>query len=50
VLSWIGVLAPIFGPAMLVFAVWFAANHGLDTKRRPYTSDVRPYDPRRLRR
>jgi hypothetical protein len=51
VLSWTLTLAPIFGPALLVFAVYALARWGVwDTKARPCTDDARPYDPRRLRR
>lgn len=48
-LSWTLTLAPIFGPALVVFAVYLAAKKGhIDTHRRPCMDDARPFDSRRL--
>lgn len=48
-MSWLLTLAPIFGPALVVFAVWGSARYGIwDTKARPCMDDARPFDSRRI--
>lgn len=48
-MSWFLTLAPIFGPAAVVFAVYAYAKRR-PIHRREYIHDARPYDERRLTR
>jgi len=49
VLSWTLTLAPIFGPAAVVFAVYALAKRPTQ-RHKIVTHDPRPYDARQLER
>lgn len=48
--SWFLIFGPIFGPALLIFAVYVAAKRQGPCPQRVYVNDARPYDARKITR
>jgi hypothetical protein len=47
-MKWLSIFGPVFGPALIVFAVYAAAKWGPHREPCIPIHDVRPYDARKL--